>query len=394
MIPAATTLSHLWALKKDIVYLNHGSFGATPIEVTNYQKQLMDELEAEPVAFNINKLPHLIKASKTALANFIGTSANNIFFVNNTTTGVNNIVQCLHQPNSHWLTTNHAYGACLNVVKHYAAANNNTLNIANIAYPNTTTESILEAIENTITPKTTFALIDYITSATAIILPIKKIIDLLHSKNILVLINAAHAPGMVNLNLDFLNADFFVANCHKWLCSPKGSAFVYVNPMHQHLIRPMVISHYNDLEEDTPAHWANNFEWDGTHDYSAFIAVKKAIEYMPTLHTQGWEGIKKHNHNLVWQAGNHIANTLNIALPFSQNMIGSILNIPMPNGEIPSHKFHYNTHLKNTLYNNYNIEVPIFNYPNAPTQWLRISAQLYNNIAQYQYLAACLKKVL
>jgi isopenicillin-N epimerase len=392
MIPYSS-LGNLWQLNKEITYLNHGSFGATPIEIIKHQRQLMDDLEAEPVNFMVNKLPKYLSDAKEALGNFVGTSKDNLFFVSNTTTGVNTVLKSLMLTNCDWLTTSHAYGACVNAFKFYAAQNNSILNIAPIIYPNATDDAILEAIENTITQKTKLALIDYVTSASAIIFPIKKIIALLKAKGILVIIDAAHAPGMVDFSIDTLDADFFVANCHKWICSPKGSAFVYVNPKHHHLIKPLVISHYNDTDESSASHWSVNFDWDGTHDYSAFIGVKKAIAYMPTLHKDGWAGIKKHNHELVWEAGNKIANALGVPLPVDKNMIGSILNIPMPNGEIPVFNFHYNPKLKSILYDDYKIEVPIFMFPKAPKQWLRISAQLYNHMEQYDYLINSLKKI-
>ncbi len=394
-LPNYNPLVQHWSLNKKIVYLNHGSFGATPTKVLEAQHQLQLENEAEAIEFYIDKLPDLLHTSKAALANFIGTSTNNIVFVQNTTTGVNTILNSL-TPNEgeDWLTTNHAYGACVHAYKHFANKHNCRVITAHIDYPITSEDAILESIEKSITPKTTIALIDYITSASAIILPIKKIITLLHSKGIKVIIDAAHAPGMIDFNLDELQPDFFVANCHKWICSPKGSAFMYVAPQHQQLIHPLVISHYNDTNIDGADHWSNQFMWDGTHDYSAYICVKNALEYMPTLIQGGWEGIKKHSHELVWAAANKIASTLQVQLPAPEHMVGSICNIPMPDGIAASRKFHSNVALKDALFHKCQIEVPVFMFPAAPTQWLRISAQLYNSMEQYDYLLDCLKKEL
>jgi isopenicillin-N epimerase len=394
-LPNYSPLAKHWSLNQNIVYLNHGSFGATPTKVLEKQHQLQLENEASSIEFYIDKLPDLINASKSVLANFVGTSKNNIAFVQNTTTGVNTILNSLAtNEGDEWLTTNHAYGACAHAFNHYANKNKCLVNVANINYPITNKFQILESIEKSITPKTTIALIDYVTSASAIIIPIPEIIEMLHSKGIQVIVDAAHCPGMIDINLQQLKPDYLIANCHKWICSPKGSAFIYVAPQHQSMIHPLVISHYNDMAPNSDAHWSNQFMWDGTHDYSAYICVKDALEYMPSIINGGWQTIKTKNHELVWTAATKIANAFNVDIPAPKEMIGSICNIPMPNGEAPSRKFHSNVALKNLLFAKYNIEVPVFMFPTAPTQWLRISAQLYNCMDQYDYLLECLKNEL
>ncbi len=391
--PTYSYLAKNWGLNKEIVYLNHGSFGATPTAVLEKQLQYQKEMEAEAVEFYINKLPDLLSESKMALANFVGTDPNHIVFVQNTTTGVNTVLKNLEgKPGDEWLTTNHGYGACVHALKHYAEKQSCTVVTAVIEYPIISEDEMVAAIERSITPKTTIALIDYVTSASAVIFPVKKIIELLQSKGIKVIVDAAHCPGMIDFNIDALQPDFFIANCHKWICSPKGSAFLYVAPQHQHFVTPMVISHYNDSQVGEAAHWSNQFMWDGTHDYSAYLCVKDALEYMPTLHVDGWAGIKKNNRELAFAAATKIAEALKVQLPAPQALLGAIINIPMPNGETPEKFFHHNQALKNKLFKRYNIEVPVFLFPKAPQQWLRISAQLYNSMEQYEYLIECLKE--
>ncbi len=392
-LPKPSALATHWSMNPNIVYLNHGSFGGTPTYVTNSQRALQTEMEYEAIEYFIDKLPTYLNTSKLALANFVGTDANNIVYTQNTTTGINCILSSMpSQVGDEWLTTNQSYGACVHALKQYAYQKGCTVVTAQIPYPVQNDVEIVAAFEAAITPKTKVALVDYITSATALILPIKKIITLLQSKGIKVVVDAAHAPGMVNFSIDELQPNYFVANCHKWICSPKGSAFMYVAPQHQDDVKPLVISHYNDTAEGTAAHWSNQFMWDGTHDYSTYITVKTALEYMPTLIEGGWAAIKNHNHNLVLTAAHTIANALQVQLPTTDAMVGSIVNIPMPNGKKPKHSFHSNTELKNILFEKYKIEVPIFMYPHAPQQWLRLSAQLYNSMEQYNYLLACLQQ--
>ncbi len=380
-----------WQLNEDITYLNHGSFGATPVKVLQKQQYYREEMERGAVDFFINKLPEIYQESKNSIANFVGTSAHNIVFVQNTTTGVNNVLANIKaNENDDWLTLNIAYGACVQAFKHYAAKNKCNINVAIINYPICSKDDILKSIEQAITPKTTIALIDYITSSTGFIMPVEEIIELLHKKNITVIIDGAHAPGMIPLHIDTLKADYFVGNCHKWICSPKGSAIMYVAPHLQQNFYPLVISHYNDMNEGSTKHWSNQFFWDGTHDYSSYLCIKDAIETMPSIIEGTWTDIQKQNRELVLKAGKYIANKLQAEVPVPDTMVGSILNIPLPDGNIPSTKFHTNTVLQNILFKKYNIEAPIFNFPAAPKQWLRISAQLYNSIEQYEYLCDCL----
>jgi isopenicillin-N epimerase len=392
--PNYSSYGQYWSLQKNKVYLNHGSFGATPTAVTNVQKQFIDKLEQEPVAFMIDELPSLIKSAKESLGNFLNISPNNFVFVNNTTTGVNLILKNYTGTNEHWITTNHAYGACAHALNFYAKKNNCTISVAQLPFPTTTADEVVQNILDAVQPNTRLALIDFTTSASGLILPIKKIVEALQKRGVLVIVDAAHATGMVEYNITDLQPDFFISNLHKWLCTPKGSAFVYVSPKHQHWVHPLVISHLNDRNTGEPEHWSNQFEWDATHDYSAYCCIPFTIEYMQKLYPGGWPAIMEHNHQLAWGMGNFIANELGVALPVKQNEIGSMVNIPMPKGETPSRAFHFNNELKNKLFYDYNIEVPVFFFPKAPTQWLRISAQIYNSTEQYQYLVACLKNII
>lgn len=392
-LPPYSSLAENWALDASIVYLNHGSFGATPKRVLEKQAAIQKLCEYEAIDFFVEKLQGLVDESKQYLAEFVGTDTNNIVFVNNTTEGVNTILNSITtHAGDEWLITNHNYGACINALKHYAKRNSCKVNIANIPYPVFSPQEIIDSVCNAITPNTKLALIDYVTSASAIIFPVKEIIQLLKAKGIKVLIDAAHAPGMIDFNIEKLQPDFFVANCHKWICSPKGSAFMYVAPEHQSQIFPLVISHFNDSALGSKAHWANQFMFSGTRDYSAFISVKDALQIMPEIAETDWDGIRARNHELVWLAANKIAGVFGLELPCKEEMVGTICNIPMPDGQKPERSFNTNTRLKKDLMEKYRIEVPIFIFPNAPKQWLRISAQLYNSMEQYDYLINCLKK--
>lgn len=383
-----------WNLDSNIIFLNHGSFGATPIEILGRQNEYRELMEKEPVDFFVNKMPELLSESKRKLADFVGVDTNDLVFVQNTTTGVNQILNSFpFEKGKEWLTSSHAYGACKNAIRHFAGKNEINLKIANIPFPVNDDDEILESIAKEINSKTRLALIDHITSATGMIFPIRKIIDLLHEHGIIVIVDGAHAPGMIPMDIRALHADFYVGNCHKWICAPKGSAFMYAKNEFKEWIKPLVISHFNDIDINGDTHWSNQFMWDGTHDFSQYICVGDTIDYMATLHPEGWNGIMNHNHKLVWEGAMLIAEKLKIALPLEEKYIGSMVNIPMPDGEEGFPKFNETPPLKRILFEKYKIEVPVFFFPVAPTQWLRISAQLYNTFEQYEYLADCLYSI-
>lgn len=392
-IPNPSPLSTEWSLDSELVFLNHGSFGATPNYVLDRQRDYIRSLESSPVEFSVRTMYPLYYEAKKSLAEFVGTSENNIYFVPNTTIGVNHVLHNIRDEKKNWLATNHNYGACIHAIEKIAGLKNCQVIKAEIPYPIDSKSTILEHIENAILPNTTLALIDFISSATAIIFPIREIIQLLHSKNIKVIIDAAHAPGMVDFNLDDLDADYFIANCHKWICSPKGSAFVYVNPKHQTDFKPVFYSFYNDWDTDNSRHWSNQFIWEGTKDYSAYFAVKDSLEFMPSLMEGGWNSIKKHNRDLALKGAKYIADKLEVSLPAPDFMLGSIINIPLPDDRIPSIKFNYFSSIKNELFDKYKIEVPTMFFPQAPQQYVRISAQLYNSMEQYEYLADSLVSI-
>lgn len=390
-IPQYSDLAQHWMLDKGIVFLNHGSFGATPIKILDQQTGYRHMMEREPVDFFVNQWPVLMAHSKQKLADFVSADPDDMVFVQNTTTGVNQILTSFpFEPGDEWLVSSHAYGACMQSMRHFCERNKIRLHVVEIPFPVEDDQQILKAIEEKITDRTRLALIDHVSSATGMVFPIKKMVDFLRQNGVSSLVDGAHAPGMVHLDIRELNPDFYVANCHKWICAPKGSAFMYVKNERKECVKPLIISHYNDMDSHGTSHWANQFMWDGTHDFSAYFCVGDTLDYIEKLQPDGWEGVMRSNHELVWNAGNLIAEKLGFELPLKEAYIGSILTLPMPEGEEGFPKFNETPPLKQELYEKYQIQVPVFMFPKAPRQWLRISSQLYNNIGQYEYLADCL----
>jgi isopenicillin-N epimerase len=395
MNPKYSPLSRHWQLDESMTFLNHGSFGATPVKVLEKQNELRNQAEAELVRFYIREMEDLWDNARLATAEFLGSKPYNLVFVKNTTMGVNTILHSLKfKEGDELLTTSQAYGACVNMLKWYCDRFKLNLIIADTPFPLKNEDEIVEAIAKKITPKTKFALIDHITSPTGIIFPVGKITRLLQSKNIEVLIDGAHAPGMIDLDLEKLNADYYVGNCHKWICSPKGSAVLWVREDHHHKIFPLQISHAYDKPVERKLLWAKSFFWPGTDDYSAYLCLPDAIRFMGEIFTGGWEELRKHNRDLTLKGRKLISEKLNIELPAPENMIGHLGTMIIGKTELPPNGFNVITPLQEALFSSYKIEVPVFVYPrHNPQLCLRIACQAYNDISQIEYLAESVRQI-
>ncbi|HEY1086733.1 MAG TPA: aminotransferase class V-fold PLP-dependent enzyme, partial [Archangium sp.] len=233
-----------WQLDDSIHFLNHGSFGATPRAVLDHQRTLRDRLESEPVRFMVRELEPLLDASRSRLADFMGAQAGDLAFVGNATSGVNAVLRSLQfQPGDELVTTSHGYNACTNALHFVAERSGARVVIADLPFPVGDAQAIVDAVLAVVTPQTKLVLIDQITSPTALILPIDALVKTLEERGVPVLVDAAHAPGQVPLHLDATGASFTTGNLHKWVCAPKGCAFLHVRRDRQPLVRPTVISH-------------------------------------------------------------------------------------------------------------------------------------------------------
>lgn len=387
-------LAKHWNIDPSVAFLNHGSFGATPRKILKLQQKLRDRLEAEPVRFMARELESLWYDARKATAEFLGCKPQNLVFVKNATMGVNTVIKSLQlQKGDEVLMTNHEYGACANTLKFYAEKRGWKVVIAKVPYPLSSENEVVEAVMKMVSQKTKFVLLDHVTSATGTIFPVEKIISLLKEKNIEVMIDGAHAPGMLDLQIEKTGADYYTGNCHKWICSPKGSAILYVSEEKQKKIVPLQVSHHYDRPVAEEEKWAGTFFWPGTDDYTAFLCVPAAIEMMGNIYKGGWAELRSRNHTLALEARNLIAKKMKSEYPLPDNMIGSLANIHLGPASLPGYGFNYIHPLQEKLFSRYNIQVPVIVFPaENPQLWVRISAQAYNHISQYEYLAEALEK--
>lgn len=381
-----------WHLDPEIAFLNHGSFGACPIPVLDYQQSLRLRLEQQPLQFLAREIEERLDEARSQLAQFVKASPANLAFVPNATTGINAVLRSLtFQPSDVVLTTNQEYNACRNALDFVAERWNVEIQIATIPYPIESAQHITEIITQAITPQTKLVLLDHIVSQTGYVLPLTEIIQQLNQQGIDSLIDGAHAPGMLPLNLTELGATYYTGNCHKWLCSPKGAAFLYVKPEYQAKIHPTTISHGKNDPRFNRSRFHLEFDWTGTWDPSAYLSVPMAINFMGSLLPGGWDELMESNHTKVLAARQNLADSLGVDLPCPDQMVGSMATLPLPNENF---KEISSTKLNAKLWNQFQIEVPFSPFPDQNRYLMRISAQIYNDSSEFDRLAEALKTLL
>ena len=385
-----------WLLRPDILFLNHGSFGACPIPVLAHQAALRERLERQPVQFFVRDLEGLLDEARVVLARFLGAAAEDIAWVPNATTAVNSVLRSMDlQPGDELLTTNHEYNACRNVLEFVADRAGARVVVAELPFPIGGSDEAVAAVMARATPRTRLALIDHVTSQTGLVLPVDRIVAGLRELGVETLVDGAHAPGMLPLALDRLGAAYYTGNCHKWLCAPKGAAFLHVRRDRQASVRPAIISHGANATRRDRSRFLIEFDWVGTDDPTACLAVPVALDFMGGLLAGGWDALREHNRSLALAGRALLCETLRVAPPCPEEMIGSLASLPLPDGDgRPPTSALYLDPLQNLLLDGYGIEVPVIPWPAPPRRLLRISAQVYNRLADYRALAAALAELL
>jgi isopenicillin-N epimerase len=277
----SSALASQFQLNPAITFLNFGSFGASPKVVFDDYQKWQRELEWEPVQFFAVNGPEYLKASRIALGNYLNANADDLVYVPNPTFAINIIANTLRlKENDEVLTTNIEYGAMDRTWKFYCNKVNAKFIRQQISLPILSKESFLEEFWNGCTEKTKVVFISHITSATGLILPVKEIIEEAKRRGLMTIIDGAHVPGHLKLNLIELDADIYTGACHKWMMTPKGSTFLYVRKSLQIKIEPLVVSWGYDSDTPSDSQFLDYHQFNGTRDFSAYLTIPKAIEFM------------------------------------------------------------------------------------------------------------------
>lgn len=386
-----------WLLDRDVVFLNHGSFGACPRRVLEIQGEWRARMERQPLQFLVREVEPHLDAARAALAEFVGANVDDLVFVPNATHGVNTVLRSLtFQAGDELLVTDHEYNACRNALNFVAEHSGARIVVAKIPFPLQSADQVIHPILEAVTPRTRLVLIDHVTSQTGMVLPVARLVEELNRRGVDTLVDGAHAPGMVPLNLTQLGAAYYTGNCHKWLCAPKGAALLYVRRDKQAAIRPLTISHGANSARTDRSRFQLEFWWQGTFDPATYLSVPEAIRFMASLRPGGWPEVMASNRALALAGRKILCDALKIAEPCPPEFIGSLASVPIPDAapdalaRLPFNEYP----LQDTLRERLRIEVPIISWPASPRRLLRISAQLYNSLPQYELLARALVKEL
>lgn len=384
----------LWPLDRGVAFLNHGSFGSCPCEVLALQGEMRLEMERNPIDFLVRKLETALDAAREELAAFLGAAPSDLVVVSNATAGVNTVLRSLDfEPGDELLTTNHEYNACRNALAHAASRAGARVVTVPVPFPLENPDDVVEAILAGVTARTRLVLVDHVTSQTGLVLPLKRIIEALNERGVETLVDGAHAPGMVPLNLSELGASWYTGNCHKWLCAPKGAGFLWSRNDRQTMIRPLSISHGANSVRRDRSRYLIEFGWTGTDDPTAFLCVPAALRFLGNLLPGGWKAVRQRNRDLALAARNTLCAALRITPPAPDEMIGSLVSMPFPpatTNALPTSPL-YSDPTQDRLRTRFGVEVPILPWPQPPARLLRISAQLYNALPEYEKLASAIR---
>ncbi len=379
------SLKSQFLLDPKVIFLNHGSFGATPRSVFNSYQRWQRKLELQPVEFLGRKASGYLASARQLLAEYIGTQSQNLVFVTNATVGINTVARSLMLgPDDEVLASNHEYGALDRTWTFLAEKQGFKYINHPIPLPVTSKEAFVERFWQAVTPRTRVIFLSHITSPTALVFPVEDICRKARQCNICTVIDGAHAPGQITLNLEKLDCDFYSGNLHKWLCAPKGAAFLYAHPRVQNLVQPLTVSWGWRSENPSGSQFIDYLEWQGTRDLSAFLSVPDAILFQ---NNHSWPQVRSECHKNL------------LELTYQINKLTGLESISPQTGEwfmqmasclLPSS---INTNrLKTGLYDHYHIEVPILRWEDKAL--IRISYQAYNSQKDSRELLRALRDLL
>lgn len=387
-----------WRLDPGWTFLNHGSFGACPADVLAVQQEWRERMERQPVLFLDRDLPGLLDEARERVSAFLGADPAGLVFVPNATTGVNAVLRSLRfEAGDELLTDDHEYNATINAMREVAVRDGATVVVVPVPFPSSGPDEVVAAILARVTARTRLLVVSHVTSPTALVLPIERLVKELDTRGIDILVDGAHAPGMVPLSLDDLGAAYYTGNGHKWLCAPKGAGFLWVRSDRRDRIRAPITSHgANDPRTDR-SRFRMEFDWMGTTDPTASLTLPAAIDWMASLDPGGWPAVMTANHSLALHAMECLVETLGTSAPGPDEMISSMVAVPLPGVATDADGLLLKEHLEADR-----IEIPVVGWPvraaravadDPPSRVLvRLSAQRYNDPSDVQRLVASLAR--
>lgn len=377
-------LKSLFFLDPEVVYLNHGSFGACPRPVFERYQAWQRELERQPVAFLGRRATELMAQARAALAEYLGVAARDVVYFPNPTTALNAVIRSLDlRPGDEILATDHEYGALDKTWRFVCRKTGARYVQRPISLPVTTHDDFVDVFWAGVTGRTRVVFLSHITSPTALIFPVGEICRRAREAGLLSIVDGAHAPGQIPLNLAEIGADVYAGACHKWLCAPKGAAFLYVRPEVQGMLEPLVVSWGWESEYPGDSQFVDHHEWQGTRDLAAFLTVPAAIAFQAE---HDWTTVRQRRHALAGDTRQRLNALTGLApiCPDDEGWFAQMCVARLPDMDLDD--------LKVRLYDEFRIEVPLHAWNGQPL--IRVSFQAYNSRADADALVAALDRSL
>ena len=371
-----------WSLRPGVAYLNHGSFGPPPREVIAARAAWLERLQSEPVDFLTRQLGPAQDEARSCLARFVGVAAADLIFTDNATTAMNIVAASFRlEAGDEVLATDHEYGAVLRMWQRRCEQRGARLVVRPLPCPMHTEEEVVEALFAGATTRTRLLVFSHVTSPTAIVLPATAICRRARRLGLSVCIDGSHAIAMRPLSITELNCDYYAASCHKWLCAPFGSGFLYAHPRAQASVEPLVVSWGPGAGE--PATWQSEFNWPGTRDFTSWLTIPAAVAFLESV---GLDAFRERTHALARLAREQIGDVTGLEplVPDSPAWYGSMISLPLPDG--PSNP------LREALWDQYRIEAPIIDWQGR--RLIRPCCHLHTTPADVERLAAALRRLL
>jgi isopenicillin-N epimerase len=366
-----------WPLDPAVTYLNHGTVGVTPRRVLAAQQAIRDEMSRQPSSFLLREAsslvgmptgrPSRVRTAAAAVASFVGARGDDLAFVDNATTGVNAVMRSLAlTAGDEIIVTDHNYGATARVAAFTAREKQAHVRTVRVPYPAFTPHALVDAVAAAVTPRTRIAVLDHITSESALVFPLAELAAVCRAGGVQILVDGAHAPGVLPLDIPSLGVDWYAANLHKWACSPHSCGFLWAHPSRQADLHPPVISWGLDLG------FTAEFDWVGTRDPSPWLAAPEGLAFLRDL---GWDAVRRHNHDLVWRAARSLTERWGTTLEIDETSVGFMATVPLPGalGRVPEDA----ARLRDALLFEDGIEIQV--HAGHDRLWARISVQVYND---------------
>ena len=373
-------MKNLFLLDPNITYLNHGSYGSCPSSVFNDYQKLQKRLEQQPVQFMTKYLWKYLKESRDTLGTFLNCDGDDLLLFANPTTAINNVIENLNlNKGDEVLMTQHEYGALVRAWSRSSKRNNFSIVQQPVKVPVSSKKNFIKQFLAGITMNTKVVFISQITSQTGLIFPIKEICEYATKKGIVTIVDGAHVPGHIDLNISNLECDFYTGTCHKWLCAPKGSSFLYVRKSFQANIKPQVVSWGEEGDDPGPSQFQMDFQWQGTKDMSSFLSIPSAIHF---IESNNWKEYHKISKELILEVSEDLKNLFGTNPLFkSEDWVGQMVSHPLPSNT--------QENLKEMLWEKFLIEVPVFEWKKQ--KYIRVSAHFYNDRNDMKTLINALK---